>query len=88
MEKASTSDLTLHLELSQGKRLVAVLESIPRDSALVELLAILEHQVKRRRKDLARSEDGAREEAIVVPFRERRSRSDGRGISTRPDLFG
>jgi hypothetical protein len=88
MEKRRTSELTLRLELTQGKRLVAVLESIPRDNDLVEVLAMLEQRVNRRRKDLERSKDGAGEEALGVAFRERRSVPDRRRTSDRRGAIG
>ena len=83
MEKHRTSELTLHLELTQGKRLVAVLGAIPRDNDLACLLEILEEQVGRRRKDLVRSTDDASDEAHGVTFLERRSGYDRRTTSDR-----
>jgi hypothetical protein len=88
MEKPRISERTLHIELTQGKHLVALLESISRDIDLVGLLATLEQQVNRRRKKLERSEDGAGEEALGAPFRERRSVPDRRRSSDRHRAIG
>ena len=78
MEKQRKPEITLHLEVSQGKRLVAVLEAIPRDNDLACLLALLESEVNRRRKELVRLPDDACEEATDVASRERRAGYDRR----------
>ena len=87
MEKQRTSELNLHLELSQGKRLVAVLEAIPRENDLACLLAILESEVNRRRKELVRLKDDASEEAHEVAFRECRARYDRRMASAKREAI-
>jgi hypothetical protein len=87
MEKQRTSELTLYLELRQGKRLVAVLESIPRENDLACLLAILEEEVNRRRKELVRLTDDASGETHDVAFRERRAGYDRRMASDKREAI-